>query len=68
MRNLNAKDFIDQLERTLAVYPIQINEFNNSLASAEARMEVARINPERTRAVAPLRCASDVGCTGDISE
>ncbi len=49
-----AKDLVDQLERALAVYPIQIDELQNNLASARARMEVANINLERTRVVAPF--------------
>ncbi len=49
-----AEDMVDQLERALAVYPIQIEEINNSLASAEARMRLAEVNFERTRVVAPF--------------
>jgi len=49
-----AQDLVAQLERSLAVYPIQIDEFQNNLASARARMEVANINMERTRVVAPF--------------
>jgi len=49
-----AKDLVDQLERALAIYPIQIDEINNNLASARAKLEVAKINLERTRVVAPF--------------
>jgi len=49
-----AEDLVDQLERALAVYPIQIEEMGESLASAEARAELAAINLGWTRVVAPF--------------
>ncbi len=49
-----AEDLVDQLERALAVYPIQIEEMTESLASAEARAEIAAINLGWTRVVAPF--------------
>lgn len=44
----SAEDIVDQLERALALYPIQIQESANGLDSARARLEMARINLERT--------------------
>jgi len=49
-----AKDLVDQLERQLAVYPIQIREAESALASMMARRDTARINLERTRVPAPF--------------
>jgi len=49
-----AKDQLDQMERALALYPIQLEELGNSLASAEAALDIARINLERTRVFGPF--------------
>jgi multidrug efflux pump subunit AcrA (membrane-fusion protein) len=49
-----AVDLVDQMDRAIAVYPIQIQELSDSLDSARARMEIAEINLERTRLTAPF--------------
>ncbi|MCD6288327.1 MAG: hypothetical protein J7M12_04355 [Candidatus Hydrogenedentes bacterium] len=49
-----AKDLVDQMERALAVYPIQIREMADSLDAARARLKIAEINLGRTRVVAPF--------------
>jgi multidrug efflux pump subunit AcrA (membrane-fusion protein) len=42
-----ASDQVDQMSQALALYPIQIKEAFNSLASAQARLSVATANLER---------------------
>jgi RND family efflux transporter MFP subunit len=49
-----AEDLVDQLQRQLAVYPVQIKEAESGLASMMARRKTARINLERTRVLAPF--------------
>ena len=40
-------DRVDQMKQALALYPIQIKEAQNSLASARARLSVAAVNLDR---------------------
>jgi multidrug efflux pump subunit AcrA (membrane-fusion protein) len=42
-----AMDQVDQLNKALALYPIQIKEAQSSLASARARLSVAAVNLDR---------------------
>ncbi len=42
-----ATDRVDQMKQALALYPIQIREARNSLASARARLSVAAVNLDR---------------------
>jgi multidrug efflux system membrane fusion protein len=42
-----ATDRVDQMKQALALYPIQIKEAQNSLASARARLSVAAVNLDR---------------------
>ena len=49
-----AVDQVDQLERALAVYPIQIKETQNGLASARAKLDLAEYDMERSRVAAPF--------------
>ncbi len=50
----NTVDQVDQLERALAVYPIQVREMESSLASGHARLELAEYDLERTCVTAPF--------------
>jgi multidrug efflux pump subunit AcrA (membrane-fusion protein) len=47
-----ATDQVDQMKQTLALFPIQIKEAQNSLASARARLSVAIVNLDRCTLVA----------------
>ena len=47
-----AMDQVDQLNQTLALYPIQIKEAHGSLASARARLSLAVANLDRCTVVA----------------
>ncbi|MDF1590096.1 MAG: efflux RND transporter periplasmic adaptor subunit [Desulfobacterales bacterium] len=49
-----ATDGVDQMNQALALYPIQIKEAQSSLASAQARLSLARANLERCRVRAPF--------------
>jgi len=54
-RNYNAaRDQADLLRQALTVYPNRIKEAESALASAQARLDLARINLERTRLTAPF--------------
>lgn len=50
----NAVDAYDQLVQTLDLYPIRIQEAQNNLAAADAALERARIDLERTVVEAPF--------------
>lgn len=49
-----ATDQMDQLNQALVLYPIQIKEAESNLASAEARLSLARANLERCQVRAPF--------------
>jgi len=50
----SAVDAADQMARLIALYPIQIKEAESGLASARARMTLARANFDRCRVKAPF--------------
>ncbi len=50
----NATDLVDQMNLTLEVYPFQIREAESGLASAEARLSLARTNRIRCLVKAPF--------------
>lgn len=49
-----AMDLSDQMKRAIELYPIQIKETQSSLASAQARMDLARANLDRCQVKAPF--------------
>ena len=49
-----AQDQVDQLKRLLALYPIELEEAQSSLRSAQARLDRARRDMERTEITAPF--------------
>jgi RND family efflux transporter MFP subunit len=49
-----AMDQADQMKRAIELYPIQIKETQSSLASARARMDLARANLDRCAMKAPF--------------
>ena len=50
----NATDQVDQMNLALELYPLQIKEAESGLASAEARLSLARTNLNRCRIRAPF--------------
>lgn len=50
----NAKDLAAQLAKTVALYPLQIEEAQSGLAAAQARLDNARINLARCDVKAPF--------------
>ncbi len=48
------RDQVDQMDRMLAIYPIQIQENQSALAGARASLTTARANVERCRVTAPF--------------
>lgn len=49
-----AQDQLDIMNRTLETYPVQLEEAESGIASAQARLEQARIDLERTSVTAPF--------------
>jgi RND family efflux transporter MFP subunit len=49
-----AKDAVDLMSRTLDLYPIRVQEARSLLDAAQARLELAKANLERTRVEAPF--------------
>ena len=50
----SARDLVDQMNRMLAVYPLQIKENESALAAARASLVLARANVKRCRIFAPF--------------
>ena len=51
---IDTKNNIDQRSRTLALYPIRMRETKSTIASAKAQLNMARLNLEHTRVLAPF--------------
>ena len=49
-----ARDLVDQMNRMLTVYPLQIKETESALAAARASLDLAAANLQRCRITAPL--------------
>jgi RND family efflux transporter MFP subunit len=50
----NSKDQREQMEKTVELYPLQIEEAESSLLSAQSRMDTARLRLERCTVRAPF--------------
>ncbi len=50
----DAIDQVDQLDRQLAVYPIRVEEAQQSMAAAQAKRKMASFNLEKARVAAPF--------------
>ncbi len=50
----NSRDQREQMEKTVELYPLQIEEAESSLLSAESRMETAKLRLERCTVKAPF--------------
>ena len=49
-----ARDLVDQMNRMLTVYPLQIKETESALAAARASLDLAAANLQRCRITAPF--------------
>ena len=49
-----AADMAEQLGQAVTLYPVRIREAENGLAAAQAQLELARVNRERTTVRAPF--------------
>ena len=50
----NSKDQLEQMEKTVELYPLQIEEAESSLLSAESKRDTARLRLERCEVKAPF--------------
>ena len=50
----NSKDQLEQMEKTVELYPLQIQEAESSLLSAKSRMDTAKLRLERCTVRAPF--------------
>ncbi|MGD9158253.1 MAG: efflux RND transporter periplasmic adaptor subunit [Desulfobacteraceae bacterium] len=50
----NSKDQLEQMEKTVEIYPLQIEESESSLLSAQSKMDTARLRLERCTVKAPF--------------
>jgi len=50
----NSKDQLEQMEKTVELYPLQINEAESSLLSAKSKMDTAKLRLERCTVRAPF--------------
>jgi multidrug efflux pump subunit AcrA (membrane-fusion protein) len=51
---VDTRNDIDQRNRSLALYPIRIQESESNIASARAQLDMAQLSLEHTRVVAPF--------------
>ncbi len=50
----NSRDQLEQMEKTVELYPLQIQEAESSLLSAQSRMDTAKLRLERCTVKAPF--------------